>query len=114
MHPAFNPHQYVDVSITLGDRLLLTLGRDCGAGEDGAWPSMIDAEHLGPLNALVRGVSPRFAVRVVEETDTALTVEVVTGEPPAKEAPEVALTRFSTGADFAFTDRGIPLPLTVV
>ncbi|MFC9552187.1 hypothetical protein ACFTWF_15160 [Rhodococcus sp. NPDC056960] len=114
VHPVFNPRQYVDVTLALGDRLLLTLGRDCGAGADGAWPSMIDGEHLAPLNALVRGVSPRFAVRVVEETATALTVEVVTGEPPAKEAAEVALTRFSTGADFAFTDRGIPLPLTVV
>ncbi|MBV6756542.1 hypothetical protein [Rhodococcus opacus] len=114
VHPALNPRQYVDVTISLDHRLLLTLGRECGASEDGAWPSMIDGEHLAPLTALVRGVSPKFAVQVVEETDTALTVEVVTGEPPAKEAPEVALTRFSTGADFAFTDRGIPLPLTVV
>ncbi|QYB02096.1 hypothetical protein I1A62_33415 [Rhodococcus sp. USK10] len=114
VHPALNPRQYVDVTISLDHRLLLTLGRECGASVDGAWPSMIDGEHLAPLTALVRGVSPKFAVQVVEETDTALTVEVVTGEPPAKEAPEVALTRFSTGADFAFTDRGIPLPLTVV
>ena len=30
------------------------------------------------------------------------------------EAGEVAITRFSTGADFRFADRGIPLPLTVV
>ncbi|AWK71009.1 hypothetical protein CBI38_04935 [Rhodococcus oxybenzonivorans] len=114
IHPAFNPRQYVEVTTTLVDRLFLTIRRAGGSDADGAWPSMIDGAHLEPLDALLRGVSPRFSARVIEETDTALTVEVVTGEAPAKEASEVALTRFSTGADFAFTDRGIPLPLSVV
>ena len=39
----------------------------------------------------------------------ALVVEVVTDDEPAPECSEVALTRFSTGADFAFADRGTPV-----
>lgn len=114
VHPAFNPRQYVHVEVVLGDRLVIRLGRDAAADQDGAWPTLIDGDHLEPLNALVRGVNPRFSVKVLEEDAAALTVEVVTEDSPVEEASEVALTRFSTGADFAFADRGIPLPLTVI
>ncbi len=114
LHPALNPTQYVNVSISRGDSVSIRIGRKDGATADGAWPSMIDADHLDPLQALVRGVNPRFVATVVEHDDDALTVEVRMGEKPFKESTEVAITRFSTGAAFEFTDRGIPLPLTVV
>ncbi|MFZ2178168.1 MAG: hypothetical protein WAW17_29910 [Rhodococcus sp. (in: high G+C Gram-positive bacteria)] len=114
LHPALNPHQYVDVAVTLDGRLVITLGRKSGADADGAWPSLIDSDHLEPLNALLRGVDPHYSAVVAEESDSVLVVEVTRSDAPAKEASEVALTRFSTGADFVFADRGIPLPLTVV
>lgn len=59
-------------------------------------------------------MNPRFRSRVRAADDTTLTIEITTAAAPFKEAPEVAVTRFSTGADFAFADRGIPLPLSVV
>lgn len=62
----------------------------------------------------MRGVDPHFTARVVSEDAHALTVEVIREAEPASECGEVAITRFSTGATFAFADRGIPLPLTVV
>ncbi|MFC7450993.1 hypothetical protein [Rhodococcus daqingensis] len=115
LHPLLNPKQYVDSDIRLrGGRLELQLGRGGPADADGGWPTLIDGDHLEPLQALVRGVDPRFTVRVLSEDDHALLVEVVTADEPAPECVEVAITRVSTGAGFAFTDRGIPLPLTVI
>ncbi|ATQ30965.1 hypothetical protein D092_00895 [Rhodococcus ruber Chol-4] len=115
VHPVFAPRQYVDCEISWEPgRLHLRLGRSGGADADGSWPTLIDGDHLGPLQALVRGVDPHFTARVVSEDAHALTVEVIREAEPASECGEVAITRFSTGATFAFADRGIPLPLTVV
>lgn len=114
LHPALNPKQYVDVSVINGDELTLRLGRVCAAVADRSWPSMIDADHLEPLRTMVRGVNPRFDVTPVESDDEHLTVRINLADKPFKESGEVALTRFSKGADWVFADRGIPLPLTVV
>ncbi|MBH0121966.1 hypothetical protein M1M07_05915 [Rhodococcus sp. HM1] len=115
VHPVFAPRQYVDRDIRFdGHRLELSIRRSGGAHTDGAWPTLVDGEHLEALNALVRGVDPHFSVRVVAEDADALVVEVIVEPTPAKECGEVAITRFSTGSNFVFADRGIPLPLTVV
>ncbi|MBP1158196.1 hypothetical protein ABIC28_001009 [Rhodococcus sp. PvR044] len=115
VHPLLSPKQYVDSDIRLGGgRLELLLGRGGAADADGGWPALIDGDHLEPLQALVRGVDPRFTVRVLSEDVDALLVEVVTEDEPAPECVEVAITRVSTGAGFVFADRGIPLPLTVI
>lgn len=119
LHPAFNPAGYVDVVISSddlpGDAVLeLRLGRDCGAIADGAWAGLLDQDHLAPLDALVRGVDPRFYTRVRSADGNVLTIEIAVAAMPFREAPEVAITRFSTGAAFAFTERGAPLPLTVL
>ena len=114
LHPAFNPRAYVDISVTEGDSITLTLGRRCGAIADRTWPSLVDAEHLEPLDALIRGVNPRFQTSVVDSSDDALTVSITTAETPFREAVEVAITRISTGAAFTFTARGAPLPLIVL
>ncbi|WP_433653859.1 hypothetical protein ACQPW1_24810 [Nocardia sp. CA-128927] len=115
LHPAWNPLSYTGVCVTEAeDGVRLTIPRDSGAESDGAWPAMIDADHLAPIDAMARAVNPRFAAHTVDSTDRELTVEIARAEQPFRESTEVALTRFSTGAAFAFTDRGIPLPLTVV
>jgi hypothetical protein len=114
LHPALNPRQYVDVSVRTGETVTLRLGRDCAAVADGSWPAMIDADHLDPLRTMVRGVNPRFDVTLVDSDDEHLTVRIDLADKPFKESGEVALTRFSKGADWVFADRGIPLPLTVV
>lgn len=111
LHPVLLPAAYVDVTVELDDRLVVRLGRGDGATADGAWPSLVDADHLEPLDALLRGVDPRLRADVLASDDDALVVEVVTDDEPAPEASEVALTRFSTGADFAFADRGTPVEI---
>ncbi|WP_454197611.1 hypothetical protein [Nocardia sp. Marseille-Q1738] len=115
LHPALNPLCYTGIEVDeAGSRVQLTFPAVSGAHIDGTWPSMLDPHHLGPLNALVRGVNPRFRAEVVAVTDQGWSAEIALGDRPFREATEVALTRFSTGAAFTFTDRGIPLPLTVV
>ena len=60
LHPALLPYAYVRCEVDGFDRPTLRVGRDTGAGADGAWPAMLDADHLGPLNAIVprRGWPP--------------------------------------------------------
>lgn len=111
LHPAFLPRAYVALDVELTDRLVVRIGRGDAAHADGAWPSLVDAEHLGPLDALLRGVDPRLRAAVLDDGPDGLTVEVVTDDEPAPEADEVALTRFSTGAAFAFADRGTPVEI---
>ncbi|MGW5105186.1 hypothetical protein [Nocardia sp. NPDC004123] len=119
LHPAFNPAAYVDIEVatetTGGEQLVeLRVGRGCGAIDDGAWPALLDPEHLAPLDALVRGVNPRFHTHVRSVDECGLTLEIGCADLPYREADEVAITRFSSGAAFTFTDRGTPLPLTVL
>ncbi len=115
LHPLVSPKQYVDSDVRFdGNRLELRLGRGGLVDHDGGWPTLIDGEHLEPLQALVRGVNPRFTARVVGEDPSGLVVVVDTADGPAPECLEVAITKVSTGAAFAFEDRGIPLPLYVV
>ncbi|MGW4093586.1 hypothetical protein [Nocardia sp. NPDC004750] len=115
LHPALNPLPYTGIEIgAVGDTVTVTFPAASGAHTDGTWPSMLDPEHLQPLNALVRGVNPRFSAEVVAAGEEGWHAAITLGDTPFREATEVALTRFSTGAAFTFTDRGIPLPLTVV
>ncbi|MFD4182933.1 hypothetical protein ACFWPB_17725, partial [Rhodococcus sp. NPDC058514] len=115
LHPLLNPNQYVDSEIRFdGDNLELWIGRHGLVDADGGWPTVIDGEHLEALQALVRGVTPRFTVRVVSEEPAGLRVAVDLTDEPAPECVEVAITKVSTGAAFVFEDRGIPLPLYVV
>ena len=109
VHPALAPRAYVDVSVERDEHLVVRLGRGDGATVDGAWPSLIDADHLKPLEALVRGVDSHLHVEVLDDRPDALLVEVVAGAVAAPEAEEVTLARFSGGADFRFSDRGTPV-----
>ncbi|MEV6061072.1 hypothetical protein AB0L62_13820 [Nocardia asteroides] len=115
LHPALNPVQYIGRRIEVtGDGARLILDRDCAGVRDDVWPALLTPEHLAPLDALVRGVDPHYTCRGTASTERTLVVDIVRAAEPAAEAVEVALTRISTGARFAFADRGIPLPLTVV
>jgi hypothetical protein len=111
LHPGLQPHAYVGCDITLDDRLVVRLSRDTGAHADGAWPAMVDTDHLGPFDAIVRSVDPHLRCRAVSEDDDALVVEVVRDEAPAPVADEVVLTRFSTGSTHRFEDRGTPVAI---
>ena len=115
LHPLFSPKQYVDSEIRFeGGELQLWLGRGGLADVDGAWPTLVDADHLDAMQSLVRGVNPHFTVRVVSEEPAGLLLVVDTTDEPARECVEVAITKVSSGATFVFEDRGIPLPLYVI
>ncbi|MFD0363843.1 hypothetical protein ACFQZZ_20530 [Nocardia sp. GCM10030253] len=115
LHPAWNPLPYTGVEITeTSDTVLLRIPHRSDATADGAWPAMIDADHLAPLDAMARGVNPRFVTQAIATDEHGWTVEMALAPQPFREATEVTLTRYSTGASFTFTDRGIPLPLTVL
>jgi hypothetical protein len=105
------PYAYVRCEVDGADRPTVRLGRDTGAGADGAWPAMLDADHLGPLNAIVRAVDARLRCEAVSDRGGELTVEVVTDGTEAPEAEEVVLARFSTGTDFVFENRGTPVEI---
>jgi len=108
--PADNP--FADgVELPADDRVLIRLPRTSPAVADGGWLSLVDADHLDPLHALVRGVDPHLAVAVVDDRPDSLLLEVVVHDEPAPESGDVALTRFSGGASFAFADRGTPVAI---
>ena len=108
LHPLLNPAVYVDAAFGEGTVSV----RRSPAHEDEAWVARVGPTSLRPLQAVVQGVSPYFDVEVAGTHDD-WTLQVVRRDEPAKELDEVAVTRFSKGAGFAFAPRR-SLPLTVV
>ena len=104
VHPALNPAGYA--GIELADGPVLRIRRDAPAQRDDAWPALLDAGHLDAVDAILHAVDPRLRCAVVADTDAALVLSVVRDAEPRDEAPEVQVTRVSTGAAFAFADRG--------
>jgi hypothetical protein len=113
LHPAFQPQGYVDLQVSHdAEQLVVHLSRRSLAHRDGAWVSLVDAEHLEPIEAVLHAVDPTWHVEVVADGDDVLSLRVVRGEPTA-ESSDVGLVRFSKGAAFEFEQRR-SLPLTVV
>jgi hypothetical protein len=110
LHPAFLPRQYVSCEVELTDRLIVRLGADCAAMADGGWRSTLDAEHVAPLDAIVRAIDARYRCDPLAD-ENGLTFEVVLDDVAAPEADEVQLARISTGSTFVFHDRGTPVSL---
>ena len=112
LHPGFGPAAYTGVRVELdGDRLLLTVPRVSSAHDDGAWVSLLDADHLEPVRAVANAIDRRFDVVVDRDTETELRVAVTPGSVVHDDLTEVELARLSTGAKFEFVDRGRSLPV---
>ncbi len=109
VHPLLNPAAYVDADLAAG---ALTV-RPSPAHEDAAWVSLCGLGAITPLQAVVRAVDPHLDIEVDDLGAGTWTARVVRRDEPAKEADEVAVTRFSTGADFAFQPRR-SIPITPV
>lgn len=109
LHPAFRPREYVRFSVERqGDTLALAMDPCEALAEprELSWPKMLDADFSAPLDAMVRAIDPRAHCEVVGTTgDELLAWRVTIGDHAAPEAPEVQVTRFSTGADFVFEPR---------
>jgi hypothetical protein len=109
LHPALQPYEYVRCEVNLEeDRLTLALDRDAPAVKDGAWPSLLDGDHLEPLNAMVWALDPHLRCEFVSD-DGVLIVEVVRDADPAPLSDDVLLTRFSTATTYTFEPRGTPV-----
>jgi hypothetical protein len=108
LHPLLNPAAYVSADLSEG-RLSVT---SSAAHQDGSWISLCGPGSTRPLDAIVQAVDPRLEV-VVDGSETAWALQVLETDTPAKEADEVAVTRFSGGATFAFQPRR-SLPITPV
>jgi len=106
LHPLLNPAAYVQA--TVADTVTVT---PSPAHVDGAWISLCGPDELRPLQAIVRAVDPCLDVEVTGTTRE-WTAKVVVSKP-AKEFDEVAVTKVSTGAAFAFQPRR-SLPITPV
>jgi len=111
LHPVLQPAAYVAADVSTGDTTVeLRLGLECAAVADGAWPALLDEHHTEPLDAIARGVAPDLGVTSARVADGALVVEF--GEVEERAEPtDVVLTRFSTGADFQFAERGVPVAI---
>lgn len=110
VHPLLNPAAYVDA--TLADDTLVV--RPSPAHEDQAWISLCGPGWTAALQAIVRAVDPHLDVEVSPLPEGGGWLgRVVRRTEPAPEADEVAVTRFSTGATFAFQPR-TSLPITPV
>jgi hypothetical protein len=108
LHPLVNPAAYVDAELTDSS---LTV-RPSAAHEDGGWITLCGPSRVRPLQAAVRAVDPHLDVEVTG-TDSEWTASVVRRDDPAPDFDEVAVTRISTGASFAFEPRR-SLPITPV
>lgn len=108
LHPLLNPSGYVRAQVSDG-RLHV---HPSPAHDDGAWIALCGPHSLQPLQAIATGVDPHLRVRV-QGTDTEWTAEFDRAETPAKDFPEVQVTKVSGGAAFQFQPRR-SLPLTVV
>jgi hypothetical protein len=110
-HPAFHPRAYVDFTVERrADAVRLAL-RPCLAldeGDERSWFALLGTEPHPAFDAIAHAVDKQAQTRAATPAnDERFAWEVVVDPtaPPAKEAPEVSLTRVSTGADFTFSRR---------
>ena len=114
LSPGLLPTSYTGCTVELGEsgeRVIVRIDRTAPAAADGAWPSLLDGDHLGPLDAIVGAVNRRYRCVVVEDEPSELVVLVVRGDDEVPVPDDVRLTEFSTGADFTIADRGTPVVL---
>lgn len=115
LHPILGPVQYTGARVRVADgRVVLELPADSAAMTDGGWLNLLSPEYLAPLQAMATAVDPYLRATGRRTSDGSLEVTFAHGDEALPESGEVAITRFSSGSDFHFTDRGPSLPITPV
>ncbi|MCL2581346.1 MAG: hypothetical protein FWE35_02700 [Streptosporangiales bacterium] len=110
LHPVFNPSVYVNATVDGGE---IKAGGPSDSAADGTWISLCGPDEPKPLAAAVRGVDARLDVAYTGDS-SGWTARVVTGPDAVDECEEVQVTRFSTGAGFAFQSGRKSIPITPV
>jgi hypothetical protein len=112
VHPAFYPRTYVDFSVEVVDdqRVRFAIGSCPALDEDDAltWFSQLGGSADRALDAIVQAVNPRAACHAVATKGSerfAYEAVIDLDATPAREAPEIALAKISTGATVTFTPR---------
>ena len=119
LHPCFGPVQYTGVTAEAvenasgTDDVLVTIPHESPAALDGGWVSVLDADHLEPLQAAATAVGDRWVV-AAEDHEGGLRVRITLGDKSIRESGEVAITRFSKGSSWEFSNRGPSIPITPV
>jgi len=108
LHPLLNPAAYVEATVE-DDTVAVA---ESPAHEDGAWISLCGPGSTRPLEAAVQAVDPMLDVEVTG-SGTSWVATLVPRTEPAVQPDEVAVTRFSSGAGFAFQPR-TSIPITPV
>jgi hypothetical protein len=114
-HPAFQPSTYTDLDVDLdeGEGTLELRLRSCTATEEPDhlnWMRLATDGHDQGITTLVQGVDLRYSAERIDPGPDALAAwRVLRSDEPAREASEVALTRFSTGATFEFSETPVRL-----
>lgn len=101
LHPAFRPRSYVDWRVEVdGEDVVVELGECPAVTETVAptWLSVLAGGDQRPLQAIATAVDPHWEVG----EDGPRQWRVRRGVEAQRESREVALVRFSTGADFRF------------
>lgn len=109
LHPALLPAQYVEREVSVeNDRVTLRIDGASAAVADGGWAACLDAAHPEPLDAIVQALDRRFRCEPIGHED-AVMFEIVIESVAAPRPGDVELAAISTGARFAFVDRGTPV-----
>ena len=119
IHPAFHPRTYVDFGVSYNpdpasdsQELLLRLGPCLATQEQGreSWITLLADGHDEALQAIVQAVNPRArCISTTPDPNDLAAWRVVMSDTAAAESNEVALTRFSTGAEFEFSATPVTL-----
>jgi hypothetical protein len=112
VHPVFFPRTYVDLSVEVvdDDRVRFAIGQ-CAALDEGdglTWFAQLGGAADRALDAVVGVINPRAACRAVATGGAERFAYEAVIDPdatPAREAPEIALAKISTGATVTFTPR---------
>lgn len=120
LHPLLSPRGWVAASVSAGEAGAADEAGDevriavspCAALDETHlnWIQLMVDGHDEALDAAVQGVDLHYSVERIEPSDGEVAAwRVVRTEEPAHESQYVRLTRFSTGADFRFSETPVEL-----
>jgi hypothetical protein len=101
LHPAFHPRVYIDVDVSSDERISLHDSPALGDGPGRSWADVLADGSTAPLDAIVHTIDP--SAHCVATGSMSWRVERLA--EPRRRSREVAVTRYSTGADFEFENR---------